>query len=1079
MDGGAGHRYPATLAENDGSLHVMFVVIHDCYCSSRRYEGSEALCWKLWCAADILGACYEPAVRSFVVEQITPIFHQNPLDSPASLKEYVKLTDRTQAVLPPGCRFRIDDVENYALRTYAVVFSVPNRDRNFIEEMRRTNTRVRATLGVDDRYSMICSLIHQHPKKSQMDGGRFMDMVLGIDMKYQERRDKIEFDHKPMDISERVDLQEHGISSVFRDGFVPYTHQIETISWMDYIECTHTAATASRMEFCFPLVRHDPWEPMDSIEEINGFISMLNAQVSMDLSSSIHQPTTAFVQFITEMKSRSRKNGSQQRHHSVCPVAHNKWSTGNHGNLLRCAVADCDSSRVVGMCFVYPDFPNDWYHNRFMPENTSAGVVCNSVGSGKTACALGLAAYTLNRDAANYASFVDRALGESKTVMFAARATLLVVPNHLLDQYVQEIISTVREPLNVIRITNLREWFRVTKSVLQDADIVLTTFEFLMKNKSYEDGKLLGMGKKYCPKELLKQVVFQLSIRGGVPFEREIDKPHTKAKKKTIYVGIPLESVAWNRVIMDEISSIPYQQMCDLAGAWYTRHLWGMTGTPDSHHIRTMFARSRVGTWSEMTSVWKHDAVLTMPQIHEHRVPVTLAFEERAIYQSIETMIESAKNGKELLLRVCNYFGDLADMGFASEVASLGAGYAQRVENSVVTPQEALEFLCSNVTEGMDKNMAKMEKMLGQFLKEIRRALADKIPPRDVDKINEAWRKTYGEIQEFYDKICSMMRARSFIEASLRLVMRRGGFPRPELASCSWHSIGAHHRRVLEYIISISDPENTELRKIDELGTEIAESPGKRTHSETPCVALQSLFQICDAEEPEECPVCMEPFDRSLVILSCRHFVCELCYNRILNHVSRDYFQRQNLACPICRKAIGSAQDLKVRFNAENNNNSTNTNTTYLGSKLDAIVQTIHTIPENEKILLFMKWPVACRMLVKQLEAMGIKTVMLEGTTNTKLSRLRRFRSDPTIRVMVMSGEGLAYGTNLYHANHVIVAHPADDIGLIEQLIARSFRPGQTRDVHVYLCYTEETVESQKVANMWNICRKMRERPHV
>lgn len=90
----------------------------------------------------------------------------------------------------------------------------------------------------------------------------------------------------------------------------------------------------------------------------------------------------------------------------------------------------------------------------------------------------------------------------------------------------------------------------------------------------------------------------------------------------------------------------------------------------------------------------------------------------------------------------------------------------------------------------------------------------------------------------------------------------------------------------------------------------------------------------------------------------------------------------------------------------------------------------------------------------------------LRGEPSEINYRLKVFRNDPEMRVLLLSIEQAASGINLTEANHVFFAHPilGNDyetmIRTYQQCIGRAHRIGQTRQVFAKLFVGAGTIEA-------------------
>ena len=103
-------------------------------------------------------------------------------------------------------------------------------------------------------------------------------------------------------------------------------------------------------------------------------------------------------------------------------------------------------------------------------------------------------------------------------------------------------------------------------------------------------------------------------------------------------------------------------------------------------------------------------------------------------------------------------------------------------------------------------------------------------------------------------------------------------------------------------------------------------------------------------------------------------------------------------------------------------------------------------------------------MVQKALTSINLSSVIIQGQIYTIQSRIHRFRTDPSCRVVLLSTQKNASGVNLTEASHIILldslnASKEEARHLEEQAIGRAVRLGQTRQVEVRRFIIRNTIE--------------------
>ena len=214
------------------------------------------------------------------------------------------------------------------------------------------------------------------------------------------------------------------------------------------------------------------------------------------------------------------------------------------------------------------------------------------------------------------------------------------------------------------------------------------------------------------------------------------------------------------------------------------------------------------------------------------------------------------------------------------------------------------------------------------------------------------------------------------------------------------------------------------------------------------------IFQNLENKIKEEknCPICFDELsNKHNGVLKCGHFICCQCINKITQN---------NSLCPICREPIKknqinviSPENLKIKSK--------------LGTKITNLIKCCKFIinqNDENRIIIFSRWDSMLKLLSKILEDHDIKHLILNGTYHTINSKLRKFKLDLSIRIILLSSEKAASGLNLTEANHIILLDTLNndpDISKVieEQAIGRSVRIGQKQNVKVLRFIMKDTVE--------------------
>ncbi|KZT00238.1 uncharacterized protein LAESUDRAFT_816623 [Laetiporus sulphureus 93-53] len=240
-------------------------------------------------------------------------------------------------------------------------------------------------------------------------------------------------------------------------------------------------------------------------------------------------------------------------------------------------------------------------------------------------------------------------------------------------------------------------------------------------------------------------------------------------------------------------------------------------------------------------------------------------------------------------------------------------------------------------------------------------------------------------------------------------------------------------------------------------------------------------------EDDRCCVLCRCEFSRGY-ITQCAHVFCEACL--------REWLSKQEAkACPVCRAPIKSdqLQRFSVAKTAEQalnaappsiaNNELAPKSRRHInynvidpvifqdiqsmeslgsyGSKVQTLVRHILYLQLTDpgaKSIIFSAWADSLHIIQHALNHNGISSLRIDQHRG-KQNAAKRFKTDPTISVLLLHGERENAGLNITCASRVFLVESVVHHAFELQAIARIDRMGQTRPTEVYCYYAEDTME--------------------
>ena len=136
-----------------------------------------------------------------------------------------------------------------------------------------------------------------------------------------------------------------------------------------------------------------------------------------------------------------------------------------------------------------------------------------------------------------------------------------------------------------------------------------------------------------------------------------------------------------------------------------------------------------------------------------------------------------------------------------------------------------------------------------------------------------------------------------------------------------------------------------------------------------------------------------------------------------------------------------------------------------LSGKLDVFFELLdEAIDGGHRVLVFSQFVSMLTILRRELEARGIAYCYLDGSTKDRLGECRRFNTDESIPLFLISLHAGGTGLNLTGADMVIHFDPWWNPAVEDQATDRAHRIGQKRTVYVVKMIAEGTVEERVLA---------------
>jgi len=692
-------------------------------------------------------------------------------------------------------------------------------------------------------------------------------------------------------------------------------------------------------------------------------------------------------------------------------------------------------------------------------------------------------------------------LNDSKEISYfrnddiCSRATLILSPNHLSNQWIREFKKTVDDnyDLKIVQLMTKVHFDKTTYIDILDADFIIVSYNFLgnecyfaewiTKISNTKKGQTYINSSAYNEEKALEQIT--------------IVKTKLRENPNMLFDTKPLiNCIKFHRIVIDEFHELltldKYSYVLKLIKLFKSDNKWVMTGTPFDKSdncleemVNFLTDYSIQNTNKVLTNETVQKYILTnffrkntkksveneyrLQPIVEEIIKLKFTPTERAIFNAY--VANSNIDKRSILVRqLC------CDPRIVNELKDELSGCK--------TPEDIQKTMVSHYKKAMD-NAAKKIRFIKYKIKKSKR----NIKVIEFRRYRKFLRINYKVIIEYPEKIIDQ----EFEEDNDENIddeeekKENTEDENSDSDDDSKPKITINENTEYEIIKIIrkqlnSNPSTT-LNNMKEylikLENNLVEAEkqyqGKRTTSEFFTNMMNKINKIMqkknkdsdncddnDDDEDEMCSICLNEITGDDVgVTKCGHMYCFQCIKEMV--VS-------NPKCPQCMKPTTQNDITMISFEDLSNKSDTKevkdkiTLIAKIGTKLANLILYIKNC--KEKCILFSQWDDLLKKVGDVLDTYGIKNVFCRGNVWTRDKAIRDFTSKEDIQIIMLSSESAAAGTNLTAATKVILLEPVS--GTYEfrkntegQAIGRAHRTGQTKQVSVVRFIIKDTIEEE------------------
>ena len=730
------------------------------------------------------------------------------------------------------------------------------------------------------------------------------------------------------------------------------------------------------------------------------------------------------------------------------------------------------------------------------------GLLADEVGLGKTFQTIALSLLNPPSDLKYFVPELKR---------LQSRATLIICPNQLCNQWIREITKTIKDDYNVITIPMMTKvhYDKYSYMDILDADFVIVSFNFLGNDAYYNTWlkKTIYHSKQVKKDSQTESTILQINEVLDNLYKDLSENPLKLFSKNPV-----LNCINFQRVVCDEFHEIytvnKYNYLRTIIRLFSGNYKWCVTGTPFNKNgvcAENMIEYITKYKIQDISKIVTNDTVYNyiikqlfrrntkksirteykLEPYDEKIILMKLSPTERAIYSAY---LANPNNSRfsVLVRQLCN------DPRLADEIKlnistcktpeDIEKMMVKHYQTTAANALEKVEIIKYSIRKLLRKITITKYKRCRKFLRQLGNKVKIEFPPKIYDpkfekKVQELLENEEGnnvnneedEDEEDEDRDSENK------ETNKKLIIINDKTI-DEITKSVQTQITKSPSITLENLEKIHETYKLKLDKFER------EYQGKRGTCEFFTNMLNKLNKLksgeeLDEEDKDNCPICLNEITGDDVgVTKCGHLFCYECIKH--NIVKQP-------KCPTCTKPATpgdifmiSYEKPKVSDNKDNKDKQDLINK--IGTKLANLVLFLKS--NKGKSIVFSQWDDMLHRTGEVLNAHGIRNVFCKGNVWTRDKAIREFTFQEDVKVIMLSSESAAAGTNLTAAENVILldAIYKDDksdnitdkdnngIGSYEyrrnmewQAIGRAYRMGQTKKVSVIRFIMKDTVEEE------------------
>lgn len=691
-----------------------------------------------------------------------------------------------------------------------------------------------------------------------------------------------------------------------------------------------------------------------------------------------------------------------------------------------------------------------------------------------------------------------------------SRATIILGPNHLCNQWIREFDKTVKDnfKLKVIPMFTKNHHDKYSYYDLLDADFIVVSFNFLKNEACYANWLKISSLKTKKALTFITSNDFNLDTiqeQMSTLYEEFKLNPKKLSDKQVI---LPL--LFFHRMAFDEFHEVPlnYPTINKMLPLFRGTYKWAITGTPfNSNDVKCL--------QSMCSYLTNNDSSIDIVKLFENKVLnnyFNTKFYRRNTKQSVRNEYKlEPYDEKVLLLKMSpteraiynaylanpniNKYSELVrqlcdDPRIANEIKSelSECKTPEDIEKTLVKHYEKDVQLMQDKIDLINYRIKKTERRITiieykrqrKYLKQKGFRVKIDFPPKifDVKFENKKAFVNFNDNNEEDKSESESDDEDSDVNDKKKELITVDNTNQPRITKLIDFELTKNPSITLQRHTEIINEYQHKLEEYKKL------FDGKKTTANFFINMMEKINKLKDKQnkndddddgddDADNCTICLGDITGDDVgVLNCGHLYCFQCI--------KEYIVK-NPVCPICRKHVKLNDLTMISFEkpklAETKELKDKQDLiAKIGTKLANLVLYIKNL--NEKCIIFSQWDYMLKNVGDTLDTYNIRNVFCRGNVWTRDKAIRSFTADPNIKAIMLSSGSAAAGTNLTAASTVILLDPVykesqdGTMGSYEyrrnvewQAIGRAYRTGQTKKVTVVRMIIKDSVEEEIYKN--------------